>query len=192
MGGLDADQDAMSRLALGDERALTELFERHGPTVYAIARRITGDTQLAEEVLQDSFLRLARESASYRSGPAGVTPWLYRIARNASIDVVRRRKREKRSVTGAEALESVLDPSAPQALDQAALGEFGVQVRSALGELPQGPRRALELAFFAGLTHTEVAEKLEVPLGTAKTWVRTGLITLRERLARFLEAGRGS
>lgn len=188
----DGDQAAMTRIAEGDEGALVELFERHGPSVYGIARRIVGDAQLAEEVLQDSFLRLARESASYRPSPAGVTPWLFRIARNAAIDAVRRRKRERRSVVGAEHLEAVVDAKTSGALDEAALGEFGKQVRAALDELPQGPRRALDLAYYSGLTHTEIAERLEVPLGTAKTWVRTGLISLRERLARFLEPGRGA
>jgi RNA polymerase sigma-70 factor (ECF subfamily) len=184
----------MTRIARGEERALTELLERHGPVVFGLARRITGDQQIAEEVLQDSFLRVAREAANYRPSPSGVAPWLLRIARNASIDAIRRRKREKRVGSGGDpgVLDGVADARASESSEGVALDEFGSAVRVALGELPQGPRKALDLAYFNGLTHSEIAEKLQVPLGTAKTWVRTGLQTLRERLARFIEPGRSS
>src|SRR5205807_4833097 len=111
---------------------------------------------------------------------------------NASIDVVRRRKRERRSSGDPGQLESVADAKVSAAVESVALGEFGSEVTKALAELPQGPRSALDLAYFKGLTHTEIAEKLEVQIGTAKTWVRTGLQTLRERLARFVEPGRSS
>lgn len=179
----------MLKLAEGDESALSELFERHGSSVYGLARKVVSDAQLAEEVLQDAFLRVAREARSYRPSSAGVLPWLLRIARNAAIDVLRKRKRVKRSA-GDDMLEAVADGRVTAALDGVALGEFSSEVRKALAELPEGPRKAIDLAYFAGLTQTEIAQKMGVPLGTAKTWVRSGLMSLRDRLGQFLGEGR--
>jgi RNA polymerase sigma-70 factor (ECF subfamily) len=186
--GEDRDYEAMTKLARGDEAALQQLFERHGSAVYGLARRIVSDSQLAEEVLQDAFMRVAREAKNYRPGSAGVLPWLLRVARNAAIDVVRKRKRDRKA-TDPEMLEVVADERVTGALDGVALEEFSVAVKKALSELPDGPRKALDLAYFAGLSQSEIASKLKVPLGTAKTWVRSGLMTLRERLARFLGEG---
>jgi len=184
----DRDYEAMTKLARGDEVALQQLFERHGGAVYGLARRIVSDAQLAEEVLQDAFLRVSREAKNYRPSSAGVLPWLLRIARNAAIDVLRKRKRDRRS-TDPELLDIVADERVTGALDGVALKEFSVEVKKALAELPDGPRKALDLAYFSGLSQSEIASRLKVPLGTAKTWVRSGLTTLRERLARFLGEG---
>ncbi len=178
----------MQRLAQGDESALSELFERHGSSVYGLARKVVSDAQLAEEVLQDAFLRVAREARAYRPSTAGVLPWLLRIARNAAIDIVRKRKRDKRAA-GDDMLEAVADVRVSGALDGVALEEFSSEVKKALAELPDGPRKALDLAYFAGLTQSEIAVKLGIPLGTAKTWVRSGLLSLRDRLGRFLGEG---
>jgi RNA polymerase sigma-70 factor (ECF subfamily) len=187
---VDRDLETMTRIGRGEEAALEQLFERHGPAVFGLARRILDDQQLAEEVLQDAFLRVARDAKSYRSTSAGVLPWLMRIARNGAIDVLRRRKRDRKAAAP-EVLSFVPDERAASALDGVQLEEFSGEARKALAELPDGPRRALELAYFGGLTQTEIAEKLSVPLGTAKTWVRSGLITLRDRLGRFV-GGRAS
>ena len=187
----DKDLDLMQRLAQGDESALSELFERHGSAVYGLAKKVVNDAQLAEEVLQDAFLRVARESKAYRPSTAGVLPWLLRIARNAAIDILRKRKRDKRAA-GEDLLEAVADMRVPAALDGVALGEFSEEVKKALSELPDGPRKALDLAYFSGLTQSEIAQKLGIPLGTAKTWVRSGLLSLRDRLGRFLGEGSGA
>ena len=85
----DRDYDLMTRLARGEEAALETLFERHGAPVYGLARKVVSDAQLAEEVLQDAFLRVAREASRYRPSSAGALPWLLRVARNAAIDVLR-------------------------------------------------------------------------------------------------------
>jgi RNA polymerase sigma-70 factor (ECF subfamily) len=184
----DKDFEVMTRLATGDEAALEELFDRHGSPVYGLARKIVSDAQLAEEVLQDAFLRVAREARAYRPSTAGVLPWLLRITRNAAIDIVRKRKRDRRAA-GPEILESVADERTQGPLDGVALEEFSVEVKKALEELPDGPRKALDLAYFAGLTQSEIAATMNVPLGTAKTWVRSGLQSLREKLGRFLGEG---
>jgi len=178
----------MQRLAQGEETALAKLFERHGDAVYGLARKIVSDVQLAEEVLQDAFLRVSREARAYKPSSAGVLPWLMRITRNASIDVIRKRKRDRRAA-GDDILDAVADARIPGALDGVALDEFSVEVKKALAELPEGPRKAIDLAYFAGLTQSEIAQKLEIPLGTAKTWVRNGLMSLRDRLGRFLGEG---
>jgi RNA polymerase sigma-70 factor (ECF subfamily) len=180
------DGDAMRRLASGDENALRELYGRYKGMVYGLALRITGDAHLAEEVQADAFLKIAREAASYVDSAAGVAPWLLRIARNAAIDVTRRRKRAPRPAGDALDLDSPPDP-APAPFERASLREFGAAVESALREIAAGPREALTLAYFSGLTPTEIAERRAVPSGTAKTWVRTGLSALRERLARFAQ-----
>jgi RNA polymerase sigma-70 factor (ECF subfamily) len=185
----DRDFDVMIRLSQKDEGALQELFDRHGGAVFGLARRIVNDTQLAEEVLQDTFLRVTRDAASYRTSSTGALPWLLRIARNAAIDIVRRRRRDK-GAADPKVLDLVADTRTNEALEGVVLGEFAVAVRNALAELPDGPRKALDLAYFAGLTQTEIAERLKVPLGTAKTWVRNGLQSLRERLGNVLGTGR--
>lgn len=179
----------MQRLATGDETALSALFERHGSAVYGLARKVVSDAQLAEEVLQDAFLRVAREAHAYRPSTAGVLPWLLRIARNAAIDVLRKRKRDRKA-RGDDMLEAVADARVPDALDGVGLEEFAVEVKQALATLPEGPRKAVDLAYYSGLTQSEIAQKLGIPLGTAKTWVRTGLNSLRDKLGRFLREGR--
>ena len=181
----------MVRLTGGDEAALSALFERHGPAVFGLARRVVGDEQLAEEVLEDAFIRVARESASYRSSPAGALPWLLRIARNGAIDVLRKRKRQ-RVTADPELLPLLADEREGPELEGADLEEFSAAVRAALAELPEGPRKALDLAYFSGLTQSEIAARLSVPLGTAKTWVRSGLQALRGRLGRFFSPGRAA
>jgi RNA polymerase sigma-70 factor (ECF subfamily) len=181
----DRDFELMKRLARGDDGALEQLFERHGSAVYGLARKIVSDEQLAEEVLQDTFLRVAREAKNYRPSTAGVLPWLMRVGRNAAIDVVRKRKRDRRAAAP-EILDILADERVTSALDGVSLDELATEAKKALSELPDGPRRAIDLAYFAGLTQTEIADRLEVPLGTAKTWVRTGLLALREKLGRFL------
>lgn len=179
----------MTRLARGDEAALSELFERHGGAVYGLARRIVADAQLAEEVLQDAFLRVARDAQNYRPSSAGVLPWLLRIARNAAIDVVRKRKRDRKA-NDPEILDIVADERVTAALDGVELREFSTEVQRALAELPEGPRKAIDLAYFSGLSQSEIATKLGIPLGTAKTWVRSGLASLRDRLGSFLGEAR--
>src|SRR5206468_9486405 len=119
--------------------------------VYGLARKIVLDAQLAEEVLQDAFLRLARESRHYRPSTAGALPWLLRIARNAAIDIVRKRQRDRRA-GDPELLDVVADERVAGAFDGAALSELSTEIKKALGELPDGPRKALDLAYFAGLT----------------------------------------
>src|SRR2546429_2634299 len=93
----DRDFEPMTKLANGDETALQELIDRHGPAVFGLARRIVGDPHLAEEVLQDAFLKLAREGREYRASTAGALPWLLTIARNAAVDLLRRRKRDRQT-----------------------------------------------------------------------------------------------
>ena len=179
----DRDLELMSRLAQSqDEKALAELFDRHGSSVYGLARSIVSDAQLAEEVLQDTFLRVARQAKGYRTGRMGALPWLLRVARNASIDVLRRRKHERKKVAE-EALSFLPDERSVEALEGVSLEEFGAAVREALAALPDGPRKAIDLAYFAGLTHTEIAATLEVPLGTIKTRIRAGLSTLASALS---------
>jgi RNA polymerase sigma-70 factor (ECF subfamily) len=177
----------MARIARGDEDALRALFERHGPAVLGVARSVVRDHGRAEEVLHDTFLRAARRAATYRPSASGAAPWLLAIARNASVDVIRRRRREPQVACTSAAFKSLAD-SRSSASDRVARTELGLAARSAVRKLPSGQRRALELAYFGGLTHAEVSRRLAVPLGTAKTWLRLGLAALRARLAAFADA----
>jgi RNA polymerase sigma-70 factor (ECF subfamily) len=175
----DADGAAMQRMASGDGTALAELYDRHGRAMFSLAFRIVRDQGDAEEVVQDVFAQAWRQAARYDTRRGVVVAWLLMMTRSRAIDRLRlRRGRPSLQEDHPDVLRDLSDASAP--IDLALLTtEQVARVRQALDELPDPQRTAIELAFYEGLTHAEVAERLDQPLGTVKTRIRLGLLRLR-------------
>jgi len=180
---LDAETNAItSDLALvtairsGDQGAMAALYDRYSSIVYSVALRVLQDTGAAEDVLQDIFMQLWRNPGSFDASRGNMAAWLAVIARNRAIDVLRRR----RPLDDIEEIAVSVEPDMASDAERARAME---KIRGALDTMPAPQRSALELAYFEGLTHTEIAEKTGEPLGTIKTRIRTGLLSLRRVLA---------
>ena len=170
----DSDEGLIRRIENGDESALGVLYDRYGGLVYSVAKHILGESGAAEEVLQDIFHQLWRTASNFDSARGSLSSWLLVMARNRSIDRVRRRTPFKEE----EVAESLHGPG----LDlesAAAQNEMAVRVRAALRALPEAQRLAMELAYFEGLTQSEIAKRTGDPLGTVKTRLRTALASLK-------------
>jgi RNA polymerase sigma-70 factor (ECF subfamily) len=157
----------------GDQQAMAELYDRYSSVVYAVALRVLGDSGRAEDVLQEVFLQLWRNPGAFDSARGSLGAWLAVITRNRAIDALRRRKPETD-------LEDVIVSVAPDLASEADRARAAQKVRSALGTMPAAQRSALEMAYFDGLSHSEIANKTGEPLGTIKTRIRAGLIALRK------------
>jgi len=167
--------DAMLVAAVrsGDEQAMAQLYERYSPIVYSVALRVLGDTAAAEDTLQEVFMQLWRRPEGFDASRGSLPGWLAVIARNRAIDSLRKRRPET-DIT--EVVVSIEPDFAGSAEWSRALEK----IRGALDGMPSPQRSALEMAFFQGLTHTEIAAKTGEPLGTVKTRIRTGLLSLRK------------
>ena len=179
-GTADADPRLVGRLASGDLDAAGELYERHAGKVLALARRILRDDGDAEDVVQEVFSQAWRTATRYEAGRGTVAGWLLMITRTRAIDRLRARQ-SRPDTTGGVLLDRMPGPnSAPT--DALIASEQYARIRQGLGELPVEQRTALELAYFEGLSQSEIAERLVAPLGTIKTRIRTALTTLRRSL----------
>jgi len=165
----------------GSEAALRSLYERYADLVYTVALRIVGDRELAQEVLQDVFLRCWERADTFKSQRGHLGGWLIGIARNRAVDLLRSGQHQARlREQGSWALDGAQEPEQPaDALDQLALRQT---VRNALAALPAAQRNTIELAFFGGFTQAEIAEATSTPLGTVKTRIRDGMQRLRSLL----------
>jgi RNA polymerase sigma-70 factor (ECF subfamily) len=177
-----ADRSSLERMAAGDHEALAELYDRHGRMVFSLALRIVRDQRDAEEVVQDVFAQAWRESGHYSAGRGSVIAWLMTLTRSRAVDRLRGRKARPDTATDSEPIVAIADGAAP-ADEQLSAAAQAAQVRTALNALPLVQRLAIELAFYEGLTHTEIADRLEQPLGTVKTRIRQGLLKLRDQLS---------
>ena len=176
----DGDARLIARLAARDMDAAAELYDRYAGQVLALARRILRNDGDAEEVVQDVFSQAWRTSASYDSSRGSVGGWLLVMARTRAID--RLRARQSRPDTTSEGVPDTLRAPGLMPVEQVLSDEQAARVRSALVALPEPQRQALELAYYEGLTQSEIATRLAEPLGTIKTRIRTAMTTLRERL----------
>lgn len=179
-----ADQQALERMARGDQTALAELYDRHARPVYSLALRILQDAADAEDAVQEVFAQAWRQASQYDATRGAVGAWLLTVARSRAIDRLRA-KRVRPDVSGAAPPRDVLDPAALQDAKLVS-AEQVARVRAALAELPVLQRVALELAYYEGLTHAEIAARLEQPLGTVKTRIRLAMLKLRDALAEAL------
>lgn len=186
------DRSLLARIAAGDREAFAALFDRHSPVVLGVLVRLLRDRAEAEEVLQEAFLQAWQDAAGYR--PDGATPrgWLLMLARSRAIDRLRsgraRRHREERAAVDEAVLAPAAEPPAGPGRIEAA--ERRRTVGSALAGLPDEQRRCIELAYFEGLSHTQIAARLEAPLGTVKSRVLLGMKKLRAILEPALGAPR--
>lgn len=188
------DHMLVVRMAAGDERALGELYDRLGGVVYALAYAIVGEAADAEEVVADAFGQAWRSAARFDPSRGSVSAWLATITRTRALDLVRARGRRARALeraawTNPEGLAAPLARAAEAADRGAEQNEArGLLLRS-LSELPVPQRRVIELAYFGGLSHSEIAVALNEPLGTVKTRLRAGMEKLRVLLQPLLAAG---
>ena len=170
----------ITRLAGGDAAAAAELYDRYAGQVLALARRILRNDSDAEEVVQDVFSQVWRTAGRYQSARGTLTAWLLVITRTRAID--RLRARQARPETAPDAFPEELAAGGPSMPERLLSAEEAARVRDALVALPEAQRTALELAYYEGLTQSEIAARLSEPLGTVKTRIRTALATLRQRL----------
>jgi RNA polymerase sigma-70 factor (ECF subfamily) len=172
------DEALLALVVEREQTALAALYDRYGGRVFALAFRLLGDRSVAEEVTQDVFLRIWQRADLFHPGGASFLAWLLAITRNRSIDELRSRRGEARRRES-----TALDhPPASDAADLERRAEERAltdDIRRALNELPPSQRRAVELAVFAAMTHSEIAAMLGAPLGTVKSWLRQGMRRLR-------------
>jgi RNA polymerase sigma-70 factor, ECF subfamily len=167
-----SDEELLERVAIRDGEAFEELYARYSRAVYSLVARVVRDRGQSEDAVQDAFASVWRAAGGYRRERGPATAWLFTVARNAAIDMARR----QRPLALSEPQETA-DP-APQPDAQVASELQAFRVHAAVDALPQREREAIELAFFSGLSHSEVAERLQLPLGTVKTRIRSGLARL--------------
>jgi RNA polymerase sigma-70 factor (ECF subfamily) len=180
----ESDTELCRMAASGDGRALEELYERYSRIVMSFAWRMMAERGAAEELTQEVFFRAWKQAGAYREGKGSYATWLLSITRNMAIDEMRKRQRRPQRADLEDpiaAVASIVDGD--RSVEELAwIGSLREEMVSALGLLPANQRAPIELAYFRGLTQREVAESLEVPLGTIKTRMRLGMRKLREEL----------
>jgi RNA polymerase sigma-70 factor (ECF subfamily) len=160
-------------LKTGDQGAMAELYDRYSAVVYSVALRVLGDTGAAEDVLQEVFLQLWRNPGAFDAARGSLGSWLAVITRNRAIDSLRKRRPETD-------MEDVILSAAPDLAGEAERSRIAEKVRGVMGGMAAGQRTALEMAYWEGMSHSEIADKTGEPLGTVKTRIRAGLIALRK------------
>ena len=178
---VSSDAALVQQLLRRDVRAFEQLYDRHSRMVYGLVLRILQQGSTAEEVVQDVFLQLWRNASRYQASRGPFVPWLLTLARNRALDTLRlKSERQRRREDQTEELPQIAQvPQYEQALDEKRRAEV---VRSLMSSLSAPQKKAIELAYFEGLSHSEIAEALHEPLGTVKSWIRNGLIRLKEGL----------
>ena len=170
------DSMLISRIRAGDEDALATLHDRYSQVVYSVALRVLGETTQAEDILQEIFLQLWRNPQTFDSNRGSLGAWLAVITRHRAIDLLRRRRPESDIEDVIVAVDTRLEQTTDRNMAIA-------KIRTVVERLPVEQRKPLEMAFFEGLTHSEIASKTGEPLGTVKTRIRSALLTLRKALA---------
>jgi RNA polymerase sigma-70 factor, ECF subfamily len=167
------DATLVSAIRSGDEAAMAQLYDRYSGVVYSVALRVVADTGAAEDILQDVFMQLWRNPQAFDANRGSLPGWLAVISRNRAIDFLRKRRPETE-------IEDVVVNVEPEMVRGAEWSLVLLKIRGALGNMPESQRSALEMSFFEGLTHSEIAQKTGEPLGTIKTRIRAGLLALRK------------
>jgi len=184
------DQALLARVADGDSRALDALYDRYARVVYGVALRILGEAELAEDVVQETFWRVWRRARTFQAGRGKVAAWIFGIAHNLSVDELRRQRSRPSPVYDTDATPVLRDrvDSSMDVVADALEQERGRLINTALQNISPDQREAIELAYFGGLSQSEIAERLQSPIGTIKTRIRLGLRKLRDLLAQDLQA----
>jgi RNA polymerase sigma-70 factor (ECF subfamily) len=177
-----ADEELMDLLADGDPRAFEAIYDRHGGAAFSLAYRMVGDRTAAEDIVQEAFLSIWRSRVRYQRERGSVRTWVLGIVHHRGIDGLRRNNVHQRRRASAEGIEEWKE--APDRTDLEAIQRDQAQtVREALRALPEQQGRVIQLAYFGGFTHTQIAEMLDMPVGTVKGRMRLGLEKLRRTLA---------
>jgi RNA polymerase sigma-70 factor (ECF subfamily) len=181
-----ADGDLIARLQRRDPQALAELYDRYGRIAYSLILRVVRDSGIAEDLVQETFLRVWNRVHGFDAEKGAIGPWLLAVARNRAIDYLR-------STGGGERSAVEFDENERPALytdmeRDLLLSDSARRVKSAMEKLSENQRQVIELAYFEGLSQTEMAERMGQPLGTVKTWVRAALKNLRDDLGAMAPA----
>ena len=180
------DLRLLQRIAARDAAALAELYDRHGRLLFGLILRVVRDRGEAEDILQEAFVRVWTRAETYDAQVGGPLAWIVRVARNCAID--RLRARRVRATVNAPGIDfAALEATAPDTGIQTPeatvlMAERRRTLTDALAGLPAEQRRLIEAAFFEGYTHSELARRFGLPLGTVKTRIRAGMIAMRQRL----------
>jgi RNA polymerase sigma-70 factor (ECF subfamily) len=174
---LSEDEQLLERVAKGDQQAMGQIFDRYSRMVYSVAFRVLSDSGHAEDVLQDVFFKVWREPHTFLKGRGSLGAWLAVVARNRAIDALRRRK-------PTDSVEDVVLVASTNLAAESERNTMIEMVRKVMKALPLEQQASMELAYFEGLSHSEIAERTGDPLGTVKTRIRSALITLRKALER--------
>ena len=169
------DAELLSRLQSGDEQAMASLYNRYSKIVYSVALRVLRDPASAEDVLQEIFMQIWRNPDSFIATRGSLGGWLAVVTRNRSIDALRRKR-------PTDSVDDVVLASPCNLANEAERNVMMEKTRSVMHKLPPEQRKTLEMAFFDGLTHAEIAEMTGDPLGTVKTRIRSALISIRKAL----------
>jgi RNA polymerase sigma-70 factor (ECF subfamily) len=173
----------LARTGAGDREAFRLLYARYSAPLFSLAIRLVGNVGEAEEMLQDAFMKIWRGAASYDPRKSRPFTWAVTVTRRTCIDHLRKRRRIPQASQLLADDDATLDYSASDSVRRAAeSSEDSERIHGALAGAPPNQRRALELALFSGMTHTEIAQRLEQPVGTVKSWIRRGLLDLRTTL----------
>jgi len=170
-----SDELLLTRAKDGDQQAMTELFDQYSGMVYSVALRVLKDPGQAEDVMQEIFFQVWRNPDAFVAGRGSLGAWLAVMARNRAIDALRRRR-------PTDSVEDVVLASSSDLGSEIERNRMMERVREVLRNLPMEQQTSVELAFFEGLTHSEIAAKTGDPLGTVKTRIRSALITLRKAI----------
>jgi RNA polymerase sigma-70 factor (ECF subfamily) len=176
------DRDLIDRVSGGDHAAFSELYRRYSPSAFGLANRILGDQTMAEEVLQEVFLSVWRRAGAFDPARGSVRSWLFAQIHHRSVDVVRREEAERRRSRGTVEPEAT-EEDVEDVIEESWLSARRENVKSALTSLPPEQRQVIELAYYNGLTQTQVADAMGVPLGTVKSRTLAAMRRLRQALS---------
>lgn len=179
------DAEVWNVLKQGQSQALQILYERYSSLVYRLAFRVLGNSQEAEDLTQDIFLILWR-SRNYDPNRGSLGSYLTTLTRSRAIDKLRSRGTQVKFLQRWSQL-MVTESSSPSPFEAASLSQRSEQLKAAIAQLPASQRQVLEMAYFEGMSQSEIAKQLETPLGTVKSWCRQGLLNLRKNLQNFID-----
>ncbi len=179
--------DLLDRIAAQDHSALKRLYERTSSQLFGLALRVVRNRDVAEDVLQEAFLNIWRGAGSYRASLSPPMAWMGLIVRSRGLDALRRRGSERTQVTQAldDVLADTLAGDSPNPMDTTDASEQAWALHQCLGQLENKQRQVVSLSYLRDLSHSELAQQLQLPLGTVKTWIRRGLDQLRTCMARY-------
>jgi RNA polymerase sigma-70 factor, ECF subfamily len=177
---VEADADLIERLQRREPKALAQLYDSYGRLAYSLILRVVRDAGIAEDLLQETFLRVWNRAQGFDPRKGAIGPWVLAVARNRAIDYLRSASGQLRNTLELDVIDH---PSLYVDMERGLLQSDKVRrVRAAMEKLSAGQRQVIELAYFEGLSQSEIAERMGQPLGTVKTWARTALRSLREEL----------